>query len=203
MFSGINDQRVCNMTDQEKRWFHNLKKAFYNSDRLYEASSDQCMEEICKAVDVAKTLRRSLRGEPYSRQDNKKRFMGFLSLEIPDPSSGGLNIPLVESRTGKRKMYTFPELVYSVRCMIHENESLNVAESPNYHIKLDWLMDPNSHLGGRICNERVECNARFMWQRIREILAKFITGLESKITWSREKSFNMTVRPALGTIRPE
>ncbi len=64
-------------------------------------------------------------------RDNKKRFLEFLNLELPSPESGGLLVHLVDARSGKAVAYSFAELVYDIRCMIHENENLNAAEAPN------------------------------------------------------------------------
>jgi len=81
MFDGYDENRVAAMTDQERRWFDNVKKAFHGSDTALQNGSR--LEELFKAVDTAKTLRRSLRGEDTSHRDNKKRFIEVLGLEIP------------------------------------------------------------------------------------------------------------------------
>src|SRR5262249_7140099 len=138
--------------------------------------------EICKAIDVAATLRLSLQmpienwtAPPAS--NNKRKFTEFLSTEIPDEQCGGLGIDLIDARTGERKRYNYAEIVYAVRCMVHENENLDAAERPDYHVVLDWQMSP-SHLGGTVCDGRITCNAREMWQRLRQVLAKFISGMD-------------------------
>src|SRR5262245_31748493 len=130
MFTGITPARLLNMTEQEQRWLDNLKKAFYESDRAYleDCPHDECFPALCKAVDTAKTLRRSLRGEDVSSKDNKKRFLEFLNCELPSPEVGGVRVDLVDARTGKAISYSFAELVYDIRCMVHENENLNAAE---------------------------------------------------------------------------
>ena len=79
MFKGIDDNRLLNMTDVERRWLDNIKKAFHESDQALQSGrhEDRCLEELFKAIDTAKTLRRSLRGEDTSGKDNKKRFIEF------------------------------------------------------------------------------------------------------------------------------
>lgn len=81
MFADITLDRLLAMSEQELRWFENVKKAFYESDRAYAEGrpQDHCFPELCKAVDTAKTLRRSLRNEDTSCRDNKKRFVEFLN----------------------------------------------------------------------------------------------------------------------------
>lgn len=130
MFAAITHDRLLAMSNQELRWFDNVKKAFYESDLAYTEgrAQDHCFPELCNAVDTAKTLRRSLREEDVSSRDNKKRFVEFLNFELPSPESGGLQVHLVDARSGKPVAYSFAELVYDIRCMVHENENLNAAE---------------------------------------------------------------------------
>lgn len=131
MLIGINRESLLNMTDQQHRWLNNLKKAFYDSDRLYgEGGPQECMEPMYKAVDTAKTLRRSLLCQDISSKKNAQRFKEFIDLEIPSRDRGGLLIPLVEARTGTSQEYSFSDLVYCIRCMVHENENLNASEAP-------------------------------------------------------------------------
>lgn len=215
MFSRITSQRVLNMTTGEQRWFDNIKKAFFDNDRAFTEgrASDRGLEELCKAIDTAQKLRRSLRGEDCSNKNNKAKFVEFVNLEVPDPSRGGMEVELTDARDGKVKTYSFAELVYDIRCMIHENENLNAAEAPNYHILLDWENAPRwtsttnrpppwTPYGGTIADGRLALNAHFVWGRVREILAKFITGIDSMITLEREGRFSMTIEPPLGSVRP-
>lgn len=60
MLEGVSEERIHAMTPQELRWLDNLKKAFYESDQSFRsgAPQDQCLEELCKAIDTAKTLQR-------------------------------------------------------------------------------------------------------------------------------------------------
>ena len=182
MFDDITDVRFLAMSEQELRWFDNVKKAFYESDIALRdgRSQDHCFPELCKAVDTAKTLRRSLRGEDVSSRDNKKRFVEFLNLELPSPESGGLQVDLVDPRSGKSLTYSFAELVYDIRCMIHENENLNAAEGPSYHILLDWSQSGGPYFGA-ITDGRLTCNGHMVWGRLRQILAKFITGIDATV----------------------
>jgi hypothetical protein len=209
MFDEIKLERFLTMTDQELRWFHNVKKAFHESDMAYieGRADDVSVSELCKAVDTAKTLRRSLRGEDTSHQDNKKRFLEFLNLELPSSKSGKSKIELVHAQSGKKVSYSFAELIYDIRCNIHENENLSAAEAPNYHILLDWSL-PHSSCLGTIVDGRLTCNGRMIWQRLREILAMFITSIDGVLQYTRivasnqPGAFEITSDPQLGSIRP-
>src|SRR5688500_8627759 len=90
LFAKVTPDRLLAMSEQERRWFDKLKKAFYESDLAYAEgrAADKCMPELCKAVDTAKTLRRSLSGEDTSPRENKKRFLEFLNFELPSPHAG-------------------------------------------------------------------------------------------------------------------
>jgi hypothetical protein len=182
MLADIKPDRLLRMSEQELRWFENIKKAFYESDSAYAEGrpQDYCFPELCKAIDTAKTLRRSLRGEDTSAKENKKRFLEFLNCELPSPESGGLWVHLIDSRSGKPVSYSFAELVYDIRCMIHENENLNASERPNYHILIDWSPADERTLGS-IANGRLTCNGHVVWKRLREIVAKFITCIDGMI----------------------
>jgi hypothetical protein len=206
MFDGIETRRILSMTPQEKRLLNNVKKAFYASDQavVEGKAADRCLEELFKAIDAAKNLRRLLRGEQQSKVNQKKQFLEFIHLEVPSPENGGMNMPLRDTRTGKDLQYSFAELVYDVRCMIvHENENLNAAEKPNYHIQLDWGNSLNGYVFGQVTDGTLVCSGAFIWNRLREILAKFITGLESQISFHESGTFNITVIPPLGSIKPK
>lgn len=101
MFDGITEDRLLNMTDQERRLLNNIKRALYDSDQALISGKpqDHCMEELCKGLDTAKTLRRSLRGEEVSPTDHKRRFLEFIHLEVPPPKDGKNEIPLLDART--------------------------------------------------------------------------------------------------------
>ena len=59
------------------------------------------MQPMCRAIDAAKTLRRSLRGEDTSPRHNEDRFKEFLALEIPAARPGAMPLFLVDARTGR------------------------------------------------------------------------------------------------------
>lgn len=204
MFDGIPNERWTAMTDQEKRWFNNVKKAFYASDEAFASGNpeDRSMEELCKAVDTAKTLRRSLRGEDTGPSQNKSRFVEFINLEVPGPDGGGLSIPLIDSRKNCAVNYSFAELTYAIRCMVHENENLNAAENPDYHITLDWAMDTGAMCFGHVIDDRLTCNAQLLWARLRQVMAKFITGVDTMIAVSEGRPFSLSIAPELCSIRP-
>jgi hypothetical protein len=82
-----------------------------------------------------------LRGEDVSPKRHKERFIEFVHLGTPSPKDLKNEIPLFDSRTQKIEMYSFRKLVYAVRWIaIHENDSLDAAQPPDYHIRLDWNM---------------------------------------------------------------
>ena len=204
MFERISEKSVLEMTAQQKRWLDNIKKAFYESDRAFQSGvpEDRCLEELFKAIDTAKTLRRSLRGEDISTKDNKKYFIEFLGLEIPCFRSSESRFELRVKRSGELKEYTFADIVYDIRCMVHENENLNAEEGIDYHILLDWSAD-NPLNFAEVRDGQITLNAQFLSQRLREVLAKFITGIESKITQATQGYFSISIRPDIGSVRPE
>jgi hypothetical protein len=108
MFDGYDGQRLLAMTDREKRWLDNVKKAFYESDRALQSGNpeDRCLEELFKAVDTAKTLRLSLRGEDVSPCDNKKRFIEFLGVGIPAARPGVSEFELLVRETNALHKFT-------------------------------------------------------------------------------------------------
>jgi hypothetical protein len=204
MFEGYDDNRLLAMTDRERRWLDNIKKAFHESDRALQSGrpEDRCLEELFKGIDTAKTLRRSLRGEDTSSRDNKKRFVEFLGLEIPAAQPGGSEIELLERDSGKMRKYTLGEIIYSIRCMVHENENLNVAEAVDYHILLDWSVR-NPIAAAVVRDGTIVCNGYFIWNRLREILSKFITGIEGMIAFATNpRSFSVSIEPDIGSIIP-
>ena len=184
MFNGIDASRLFAMVPQEQRWIANAKKAFHESDTAFVEGTapDNAFPAICKAIDVCATLRLSLQSpaEPWTpppHQNNKTKFISFLHAEIPDASSNGLDISLLDARTNKPVQYNFGGIIYAIRCMIHENENLNAAEGPDYHVTLDWTIPRHGHLGVHE-DGRLRCNAQLLWWRVREVTSKFIQGLE-------------------------
>jgi hypothetical protein len=144
-----------------------------------------------------------LRSEDVSPKEHKKRFIEFVHLEVPSPKNGKGELPLFDGRTQKVEMYSFATLVYAIRCMtIHENDSLDATQQPDYHIRLDWNMRAPNQWLGIIENGKVTLNARIVSHRLREILAKFITGIEGIIAMAEGRGFTITGNPPLGSIRP-
>ncbi len=229
MFSGIPQERFGRLTAQEERLLDNVKKAFRDSDVLYQdGRPEDCMEPMCKAIDTAKTLRRSLRGEDTSSTQNKARFTEFIDLEVPAPGRGGLQVTLLDTRIGQARDYSFSGLVYAIRCMVHENENLNAAERPDYHILLDWGQVPTwptaavgpvsgsvqdlslrtstarpPGIAGVINSGQITINGHFIWGRLREVMAKFVTGIDAMIALAKGADrFSISIHPPLGSVRP-
>ena len=205
MFDGIDENRVAAMSDKEKRWLDNIKKAFNHSDIAMKSGTpeDRCLEEIFKAIDTSKTLRKSLRGDNLSYHQNKQKFIDFLGLEIPMARPDGSEFELRDTETGNLKKYTFGEIIYAIRCMIHENENLNLAEDVDYHILLDWSVR-NPYILGDVVDGKFVCNGYFIWNRLREVLAKFIGGIEMmNAIAGNADSFSITIRPDLQSIQPD
>ena len=205
MFEGIDADRVSNMNPREQRWFDNICKAFHESDQAMQGGQPEtkCLKELLNAIDTAKTLRRSLRGEDISSKHNKERFVEFLALEIPAARRHSEAFQLRTKATGTTHMYTLGEVVYDIRCMaVHESENLNAAEGVDYHILLDWSVK-TPQIAGTICEGKLTINGYFLWNRLREVLAKFITGIESFAQSARGEGFSISIRPGLGTIKPK
>jgi hypothetical protein len=202
VFSGIDQERFGRLTPNEERLLDNVKKAFHDSDRYHtEGRVEDCMEPMCRAIDAAKTLRRSLRGEDTGPNENARRFKEFLALEIPAARPDGLQLELIDARTGNAGKYSLADLVYAIRCMTHENENLNAAENQDYHILLDWST-PGPY-GGVIKDGRITLNGHFIRGRLREVMAKFITVIDAMIGVARgDDHISMTIRPPLGSVRP-
>jgi len=209
VLDGIDGQRLLQMVPQELRWMDNLKKAFHESDAAYadDRAADNAFPAICKAIDVAATLRLSLLNpahpwSPPGRQNNKRKFIDFLHAEIPDADANGVNLPLIDARTQQPVQYTFGDVVYAIRCMIHENENLNADENPDYHVTLDWNFPRHGYLGS-MCDGRFTCNANAIWWRVREVMAKFILGTEMFMAFERgDNSFSIHCSPELKSIHP-
>jgi hypothetical protein len=204
MLQGIEGQRALQMTARERRLFDNVKKAFHDSDVAMRSGrpEDKCLQELFNGIDAAKTLRNSLLGQDCSRSGNRTKFIEFLSLEIPAPESDDEKFPLRERPSGKDRRFGLCELIYDIRCMLHENENLSAAEAIDYHVLLDWSSRCPRNMA-EIHNGTFICNGFFLWNRLREILAKFITGLTCITDLaSGATSVSMTISPAMESIRP-
>jgi hypothetical protein len=203
MFDGVDEHRIFNMSAREKRWLDNIKKAFHESDRAFQGGTpeDRCLEELFKAIDTAKTLRRSLRGEGTSGRHNKQRFIEFLGLEIPAAGPHGAKNVWKKGGSDEQVQLSLGEIIYDIRCMIHENENLSYAEDVDYHILIDWS-DPTARHPGEVKDGKFICNGFFLWNRLRQVLSKFITGIEAAISWVQQGRFSMTISPKPGSIRP-
>jgi hypothetical protein len=56
---------------------------------------------------------------------------------------------------------------------------------------------------GAIEDGRITLHGPLVWQRLREVMSKFITGIESIIAFAKgAHTFEITCRPPLGSIRP-
>ena len=168
MFDGIEPIRLLAMSKQEERWLDNIKKAIYDGDmQIIEGHpEDRCLLQTCKAIDTAKTLRRSLRDESPTTVNNKAAFVEFLHFEVPTADRGGLNIELFDAAKGRLRAFSYGDLIYDIRCMaMHEGENLNVAEAPEHHILLDWsTRNPQFH--GVLEDGHCVVNGFDLWSRL-------------------------------------
>ncbi len=193
------------MTPKERRWFDNIKKAFHESDVAAQTGRDvdKCLPELLKAIDAAKTLRRSLRGEDIAHRKNKDRYIEFLGLEVPAFRPGEHKFKLRDGSTQKVVECTLGEIVYQIRCsMVHENENLNADEDVEDYIQLDWS-NRNPLVLAEVADGKITLNGQFLCNRLREVLAKFITGLQASIDFVEKRSFSISARPPMGSIRPQ
>ena len=130
-------------------------------------------------------------------------FIHFLGLEIPAARPGGSEFELRQKATGNVRKYTLGEIIYDVRCMIHENENLNAAEHVDYHVLLDWS-HRNPMVSAELRNGTFICNGYFIWNRLREVMSKFITVIDAHIAMANNaSSFSVSINPELGSIVPE
>jgi len=203
MLEDVSQERIQAMTPQELRWLDNAKKAFSDSDLAFRSGTpeDECLEALCKAIDTAKTLHRSLQGSPPTTKNNAKAFVDFIHMEIPRPEDNGLRLELVHSRTKEPVVYGFGKLVYEIRCMIHENENLNVDEYTDFHVLVDWKSN-EKQTWAWISGGRVIVNGPQLWNCLREVLAKFLTAVDSMRTFPMTGRVGTSISPPLGSIRP-
>src|ERR1700730_1292831 len=137
-FVGIPEDRLLNMTDQGASMAEQPQEGALRQrpgPNQWKAARS-LHGSATRGLNAAKSLRRALRGEDVSPKRHKERFIEFVHLGAPSPKDGKNEIPLFDSRTQKIEMYSFRKLVYAVRWIaIHENDSLDAAQPPNYHIR--------------------------------------------------------------------
>ncbi len=191
------------MSPQELRWLDNAKKAFNESDLAFqsEQAKDKCFESICKAVDVCKTLRRSLMDLPADANGHKNAYVEFLQLEVPSPAERGLQLALKHARKSKLNEYDLGSLLYEIRCMIHENENLCESEMPDFHILIRWHKTESKVLAW-VEDERAVLNGPMLWSRVRQILCKFLSYIDSVYNLPKTGRFHCAIDIPLGGIRP-
>jgi hypothetical protein len=203
ILKGLALERIFEMSDQEIRWLDNTKKAFEMSDKAFQsgAPENECIEAMCRSIDTAKTLHRSLQGLEVSNRNHRKKFIEFLHMEIPYPNKGGVSLNLIHARTREPLSYGFGELVYEIRCMVHENENLNSEENVVYHVLLDWA-PPKNRMFVVVEDGRAIVNAPLLWERVRQVLATMITYIDSARAFPETKNFSVSIDPPLGSIGP-
>lgn len=205
MIDGVSQERFVNMTDREKRWLDNVKKAVFASDRAYlnGEKRDRCFPELCNAIDTAKTLKRSLRDEDVSHRENKARFLDFFGGVMPE-DGGYESGEVVDSRTNRTLKYTLGGLVYAIRCMIHENENLDAEDQPDYHVLLNWTGPWLHHqqIASQYANETIEVNAELLLGHVRSMVAGFVTQVDSAIALAESGRISISCAPPCGAIRP-
>lgn len=205
MIEDIPDERFTSMTQRERRWFDNVKKAILASDDAYMSGEKKghCFPELCKAVDTAKMLHRSLLDKDTSTAHNKKRFLEFFG--GPSAADGGYESgELIDARSGKKVRYSLGGLVYAIRCMVHENENLDFDDRPDYHVLLNWS-GPFRHpreVVSQFADEKLIVNAELLLGILRERVTGFVTSIDSMIAMKESGMFNITIAAPLGSIRP-
>lgn len=197
-------ERVAKMSPREHRLFDNIKKAFSDCDADIgkPEMADYCIETLLKGVDAAKKLRLMLLGRTATKSSgNRAQFLDFLELEMAKKSDGARTYTLKAPERSKSYDSSIPEIIYAIRCMIHENENLDESEFPYYHIKLRWTGPQRlliqEHDGGNIV-----INGRVLLLRLREILSKFITILTGLESLSKSEKFSATIHPPLHSVQP-
>ena len=50
---------------------------------------------------------------------------------------------------------------------------------------------------------RITINGHFIWGRLREVMAKFVTGIDAMVALAKGADrFSITIHPPLGSVRP-
>lgn len=202
MIQEITKERVLQMSEQEERLFDNIKKAYYNSDLKAKSLNpeDGCLEEAFKGIDTAKTLRRSLLGLDITHKQNGKKFVEFLGLKIPGARPEAEKYHLVDPVTKKEYNLNLGELIYNIRCKIHENENLNISEGARYFVLLDWRIK-SIDWHHRFYEDKCIISAFGLWNRLREILSEMIMHIESCKSWDKTGLYTVNIRPPLNSLR--
>lgn len=205
MFTGITPERVAGMNEQERRWLHNARKAFFESDCLYRSGTPEngSVQHLCRGIEVSWKLRLSLIGKKAPKDGDRRHFVAFVRLDAPDPQNGGLRISVFDCRTQRRSSLSFAKLAYLIRTAdAHENENLNVAEFGGAPVLLDWNRTAQPYFG-TTDGQQFICDGHLLWNRLRELLAKFLTGLDTYAAVANGHGFAITVAPPLGSIAPD
>lgn len=199
MFSGISQEAVAGMSNEQVRWLNNIKRAVYQCDKGSQSNEveDECLASLCRGVETAQKLRRSLQGVPVPelKRNSKKHFIDFIELEFPTKV---VRVYGQKAQEGVAPHPPYSEMIYDVRCKaVHENENLNASENPCSEIQVDWHL-PDTH-GGQTINNVHYVNGRMLVMRLRGILAKFVMGIDS----IGSGSLNIDLFPPIGSIKPE
>jgi hypothetical protein len=206
MFTGMTAERVAAMTSQEKRWLDNARKAFHDSDVLYQSGRpmDGSIQLLCIAIELAMKLRTSLAGGIASTTQSRKKFVAFVDTDIPRPEDGGLAIDIEVWDDASKQLVpmSFARLLYEIRCAYaHEYENLDAAESCGHFIGIDWSDSLRPLFGRMDAENHVVVDGPQLWRRLRELVAKFLTGIAGYESLATTNSFSITVAPPLGAIR--
>jgi len=202
---------------QRHWWNSSLKHA--NADQAVSDGriDDRTLEELFKAIDGAQTVRQNLLPEHLrSKGGNRDLFVEFIHLELPmaraRSSTDANDLPfelqefeLFNMDKQRVEMFTMGEVAYAARCMImHENENLNVAEEGvDYHVMLDWNISATDMMLGYQRDQKFICSGPFLVQRLRQIVASFIQGVElCKFDPATSTSFSISMDPQMGSIQP-
>ena len=206
MLSGIEPQRVVSMAQQERRWLDNARKAFHDSDILYQSGRPEegSIQLLCIAVELSAKLRDALMDTTPAAMKSRKTFLAFVDTDIPRPEDGGLAIA-IDGWGWHRKPETpmsFADMLYEIRCAYaHEYDNLNAAESPGKSVAIDWSGSLGSAFGAVQGGNQFVVDGHQLWHRLRGLMAKFLTGIEAYEGVATKTGFSITVSPALGTIR--
>jgi hypothetical protein len=187
------------MTGQQLRSLNNIKRAVSQCDSaiLADSARDESLASLCRGIEAAQKLRRSLLGESDSsiKKNSKKHFIDFIELTFPTKVVAVYGNPphptaLLHPR--------YSEIVYEIRCKaVHENENLDAAQNPGCKIQVSW--DLPEDYGGQTIGETHYVNGKMLVWRLRGMLATFVMSLDS----IRSGIININLYPPIGSIRPD